>query len=169
MLWVAACREGIGWAFRRQQCNSGIDQKVASCHFLKPFHFRLEGLSWAIPPFLNFFPPNLNLIYNFDWNLPNQFKNSKTCPVCLTSIYHPQIGSILLRLLVDQPTIFMVALASLWSELVNTIIKKSWHHWKVALNSPPMRRWVNERVVLNFTLGISKSKLEIDGNSLRLK
>jgi hypothetical protein len=55
------------------------------------------------------------------------------------------------RLLVDQPTIFMVELANLWSELVNTIIKKSWPHCKVALNLPPMRRWVNERVVLNFT------------------
>ncbi len=39
----------------------------------------------------------------------------------------------------------------------------------MALNLPPMRRWVNERVVLNFTLGISKSKLEFDGSSLRLK
>jgi hypothetical protein len=36
----------------------------------------------------------------------------------------PQMGAISPLLLVDQPTIFMVALTNLWSELVNTIIKK---------------------------------------------
>jgi hypothetical protein len=34
------------------------------------------------------------------------------------------LGAISPHLLVNQPTIFMVALANLWSELVNTIIKK---------------------------------------------
>jgi hypothetical protein len=42
----------------------------------------------------------------------------------LTSIYHPQIGGNFPRFLVDQPTIFMVAFANLWSKQVNTIIKK---------------------------------------------
>jgi hypothetical protein len=35
-----------------------------------------------------------------------------------------KLGAILPQLLVDRPTIFMVALANLLSELVNTIIKK---------------------------------------------
>ena len=61
------------------------------------------------------------------------------------------------RLLVDQPTIFMVALANLWSELVNTIIKKVMAPLEGGPEFSPnkevgeMRRWVNERVVLNFT------------------
>jgi hypothetical protein len=53
----------------------------------------------------------------------------------------------------------MVARTSLLSELVLATIKKSWHHWKLALNLPPIRCWVNERVVGNFTKGFLKFKL----------
>jgi hypothetical protein len=48
---------------------------------------------------------------------------------------------------VGQSTYFMVARTSLSSELVLPIIKNSWHHWKLALNLPPIRCQVNESVV----------------------
>ena len=60
------------------------------------------------------------------------------------------MGAISPLLLVDQLTIFMVALTNFWSELVNTVIKKVMAPLNVALNVPPIRMWMNERVVLRL-------------------
>ncbi len=79
--------------------------------------------------FWNTFITSIHGLVYFNQNTKQIFKEFLKTKDAILYVW-PQwttlkLGAISPHLLVDQPTIFMVALANLWSELVNKIIKKS--------------------------------------------